>query len=123
MSPENLVVAAGSLHSERLTHQIDDSRVAFPSMDSPPAPVVSHLVDYWRILLKHRWTVIAFTLVVTTLVSILSFRMVPQYVAQCLIAIYRESSEDLGLRGAKSAEAENWDSNIDLDTQVRVLQS
>lgn len=124
MSPENLIITAGSsLQSERLTHQIDDARVAFSAMDSPPVPVINRLVDYWRIVLKYRWTVLAFTLVVTTLVSILSIRMVPQYVAQCLIAIYRESSGDLGLRESKSAEPENWDSSIDLDTQVKVLQS
>jgi succinoglycan biosynthesis transport protein ExoP len=120
MSPENLVLTGGSLPPERSPTQIGEARVAFPAM---PPPAVSYLIDYWRILLKYRWTIIAFTIIVTTLVSIVSIRMVPQYVAQSLIAIYREGSEGLGLKESKSEEAGDWDSNIDLDTQVKVLQS
>jgi capsular exopolysaccharide synthesis family protein len=123
MSPENLSLIAGSLHPAPLTNHIGDPQVAFSAMNPPPVPVVNYLLDYWRILLKYRWTIVAFTIVVTTLTSIVSVRMVPQYVSQSLIAIYRESSEGLGLRDSKSTEEENWDSSIDLDTQVKVLQS
>ena len=109
MSPENLSLIAGSLHPEPLTNHIGDPQVAFSAMNPPPVPVVNYLLDYWRILLKYRWTIVAFMIIVTTLVSIVSFRMVPQYVARSLIAIYRESSEGLGLKESRYGEAEDWD--------------
>jgi capsular exopolysaccharide synthesis family protein len=59
----------------------------------------------------------------TALMAIVSFRMRPQYVASSQIAIYREASEDLGLHGSKAGVWDDWDSNIDLDTQVKILYS
>src|ERR1017187_4041676 len=123
MSPQNLVLPPEPLLPERSTNDLGSIGFGFRGMDARPVPAVSYLVDYWRILLKYRWTIFAFTMIVTSLVSIASLRMVPQYLARSLIAIYRESSEDLGLRDTRLGAAEDWDSNIDLDTQVKVLQS
>ncbi len=87
-------------------------------------PSQSYVVDYWRMLIKYRWVILASTLILGTMALIVSMRMTRMYEAVARIAIYRESSENLGLSGSKNESPESdWDSHIDLDTQVKVLES
>ncbi len=84
----------------------------------------SYVVDYWRMLVKHRWVILASVIILGTMALIVSMRMTRMYEAVGRIAIYRESSENLGLNGSKNEASESdWDSHIDLDTQVKVLES
>jgi succinoglycan biosynthesis transport protein ExoP len=124
MTPENLPPHGGLVTVDHSPISIDATRITSPDSYSPHLTHPNaYLVDYWRTVLKHRWTIAAFTLIVVTLVTVVSFRMRPQYVATSQIAIYREGSESLSLHGEKPDTWEDWDSNIDLDTQVKVLQS
>ena len=82
------------------------------------------LVEYWKIFLKRKWVVIACVVIVTTVVSIISLRMTRQYDAVGRLAVYKEGSYNLGLEQKGGLESENdWDYSIDLDTQVRILES
>ena len=89
----------------------------------PPAPQEPDLGDYWRILLKRRWTVLSTLIIVVTLVAIATFRMDPVYEGVGRIAIYRENTELLNFRDVGSTTSEDWDYTIALDTQVKILQS
>jgi len=103
----------------------DMTSAEFADAYSRVVPHATYFVDYWRMILKYKWTIIACTVVVATLAAIVSFRMTPVYMASGQLAIYRESSDSLGLSGGKGIgdSWDDWDSNIDLDTQVKVLQS
>src|SRR6266540_24168 len=50
------------------------------------------LADYWRILLKRKWVVVASLLITMTLVVIVSLRVTPMYTAVAKISIGRNSS-------------------------------
>ena len=89
----------------------------------PAAPQEPNLGDYWRILLKRRWTVLSTLIIVVTLVAIASFRMAPVYEAVGRLAIYRENTELLNFKDVGSTTSEDWDYTIALDTQVKILQS
>ena len=89
----------------------------------PAAPQEPGLGDYWRILLKRRWTVLSTLIIVVSLVAIASFRMDPVYEGVGRIAIYRENTELLNFKDGGSTTSEDWDYTIALDTQVRILQS
>ncbi|MDD5223823.1 MAG: polysaccharide biosynthesis tyrosine autokinase [bacterium] len=56
-----------------------------------------HLLDYWRIILKHRWTIAAFFTVIVVVVTVGSFLTEPVYRATAQILIERESPKVLGL--------------------------
>jgi capsular exopolysaccharide synthesis family protein len=88
----------------------------------PAAPQEPGFGDYWRILLKRRWTVLSAVVIVVTLVAIASFRMAPVYEAVGRIAIYPESNL-LNFKDSNSASSEDWDYTVSLDTQVKILQS
>lgn len=81
------------------------------------------LRTYWRVLLKRRWTVITTVVVVVALALLISLRMTPLYEASGRIVIYREASDALGFKDLGGSSAEDWDYNVALDTQVRVLRS
>jgi len=86
------------------------------------SPREPHLYDYLLILRKHRWLILTFLLAVVTIVSIVTFRMQPVYVASAKIEIDRENTNILPFQGANS-----YDYEIDLEnyieTQSRILTS
>ncbi len=80
------------------------------------------LDNLWRILLKHRWVVIATTVIVVTLATIVVFRMTPMYDAACQISINKESSDNFGLRQNNNSDS-FWDYAIEIETQTKILSS
>lgn len=81
--------------------------------------------DYYRILKKHRSVILSSVLIVMTLVTIATFRMTPLYEASARIAISKEETSDtLHLNQAGSNDPDwNFDYNVELDTQAKILQS
>src|SRR3954462_10884089 len=80
--------------------------------------------DYFRILKKHKGVILASVLIVVTLVTIATFRMTPLYEASARIAISKEDSADnLRLNQAAADPDWNFDYNVELDTQAKILQS
>ncbi len=86
----------------------------------------STLWDYWRILRKRKWTILSCLLVVMTLVTIATFRMTRLYQGEARIAIYRDTSEQLGFKDApinSSGDDEDAsDYTVALDTQAKILE-
>src|SRR3954471_18287083 len=80
--------------------------------------------DYFRILKKHKGVIISSILIVLALVTIATFRMTPLYEASARIAISKEDSADnLRLNQAAADPDWNFDYNVELDTQAKILQS
>lgn len=78
------------------------------------------LREYWNIIHKRRWTIISTVIIVVTLSALVSFRTKPVYEAAGRIAIFRETPVSL----TKDTRSDTDDeSSIDIDTQVRILQS
>lgn len=92
---------------------------AYPAPSSGQATVV----DYWRILHKHKWTVVMSVVVLVSLAALVSFRATPRYDARARIAIHREATDVLGFQDMGSTGGEDWNYTVAIDTQVRVLQS
>lgn len=78
--------------------------------------------DYWLILTKQRWTIIAFAAVVLILTTIATFKTTPIYDAVGRIAINRESADALPFKDSASAPTDE-DYTIAMETQVRILHS
>jgi succinoglycan biosynthesis transport protein ExoP len=82
------------------------------------------LRDYWVILSKRRWTIVAFASVVLILTTIVTFKTTPIYDAVARVAINRESSDALPFKDTSSnTTADFEDYGIAMETQVRILRS
>ena len=80
--------------------------------------------DYWVILTKRRWTIIAFASVVLVLTTIATFKTTPIYDAVGRIAINRESSDALPFKDNTSNSIGDYeDYATAMETQVRILHS
>ena len=90
----------------------------FPNLNPEPA-----LADYWRILLKRKWTVIATTMIVLTLAAVYTLRITPTYDATARLSVNRENPDPFGVNQKDfSSDAEDFDYTVQMDTQVRILQ-
>ena len=86
-------------------------------------PEEASLGEYWRILVKRKWTVIATLVVVMTLATVVSLRTTPMYMATGKIAIFRDSSDLVSFKDVGSTTSDDWDYTVAMDTQVKILQS
>ena len=88
-------------------------------------PEVSFISEQLRVLRKYRTMILAFTLVVVTLVGLATLKMTPMYRAESRMVINRESEDMLGFKdiSTTSNSEDTWDYKIALETQVNVLQS
>jgi len=114
--PETTIVPYG-------TRVLEEYRLSssYPSQ-SPKEPT---LRDYWHILLRRKWTIASFLLIVMTLVSVISLRMQAKYESWGRIAVSRETPEVLGLHNDNTGGTTNAvdDISLLLETQVQVLRS
>lgn len=79
-----------------------------------------HLLDYWRIILKHRWTIAAFFTVIVVVVTVGSFLAEPIFRATAQILIERESPEILSLPEVMALNTADRDY---YQTQYEILKS
>jgi len=112
MDPSNLVRSEAS---ESLL------RPGTANSETELATLEPSLLEYWRLLLKRKWTIVSCVVVITVLVAIQSFRATKLYEAVGRIAINHQSDE-LGLKGAAGAYDEE-DYTVNLDTQAKILES
>jgi succinoglycan biosynthesis transport protein ExoP len=78
------------------------------------------LRDYWRIILKHRWTVLTFFVIIATTVSIYTFTLTPNYRASATIKIDRERPQILSFQEIGSVPTYDYEF---MGTYVRLLQT
>lgn len=95
---------------------------AYPYRSIPLATQEFTIWDYWRVLLKRKGAIIGTLAIVVTLVGIATVRMTPIYEAVGRISVNRESQDMLGFKDAPP-QGEDWDYTVNLQTQVRILES
>jgi succinoglycan biosynthesis transport protein ExoP len=106
-----------------------DTSIQLPTPTGPEAyTTIPHrettIRDYWLILVKRRWAIIAFALVVVVLTSIATFKTTPIYDAVARIAINHESSGALPFKDNTSNSMPDYeDYATAIETQVRILKS
>ncbi|MEW5804524.1 MAG: polysaccharide biosynthesis tyrosine autokinase [bacterium] len=79
-----------------------------------------HLREYWRVIMKYRWTVITLFIIVFITVAIATFSMEPVYKATAQILIDKENPNILSIKEVMSLDAQDTDY---YQTQYKILQS
>ena len=83
-----------------------------------PEPTIS---DYWRILVKRKWTILICALVLVTVAGLASLRITPIYDATARVSIFGQTSNFLNF--SKSQSTDDSGTQVSVDTQVKILQS
>ena len=87
----------------------------------PPDPgEAPHLLDYWRILRKRRWTVLSIFVVLFVVVLVGTVRQTPIYRAQATLQIDKENPQIFSFKEIFQFSS---DSDEYLETQYKILQS
>jgi succinoglycan biosynthesis transport protein ExoP len=89
----------------------------------PQPPDDDFLTSFLHVLNKRKWTVIAFCVVVVSLVGGVSLFLTPKYEAVARIVFNRENADPLGFKDRGGASSEDSDYSVSLDTQVQILES
>ncbi|MBV8810935.1 MAG: polysaccharide biosynthesis tyrosine autokinase [Acidobacteriaceae bacterium] len=84
-----------------------------------PEPTLS---DYWRILMKRKWAILACALVTVTLAGLISLRITPVYEAMARVSIAGQTPYFLNFPD-KSQAPESGNDQFSIDTQVKILES
>ncbi|HYY69196.1 MAG TPA: polysaccharide biosynthesis tyrosine autokinase [Terriglobales bacterium] len=101
------------------------------SLDLPRPPTANaealaalepSLLEYWRLLLKRKWTVVSCVVVITVLVALHSFRATRLYDAVGWIAINHQNTDAFGFKETASSYDDD-DYTVSLDTQAKILES
>jgi exopolysaccharide transport family protein len=82
----------------------------------------SSLGEYFRILLKRKWTVLACLVTIFSVVAIASLKMTPIYEARGAIAINKQDSGLVNFNNSPTFNVDYYDPT-EMETEVRILQS
>jgi succinoglycan biosynthesis transport protein ExoP len=80
------------------------------------------LGDYWRILLKHTWTILVVAVVMVTVTGLISLRITPIYEATTRLSISGQAPNFLNFAD-KPQYSDSSEDQFSIDTQVDILQS
>src|ERR1700739_1333604 len=114
MDPSNLVRSEASRSLELVPSAHVTPQAELPTLEPS-------LLEYWRLLLKRKWTIVSCVVVITVLVAVHSFRAVKLYDAFGRIAINHPNTDALGFK--QTAESYDDDDITGLDTQAQILES
>lgn len=79
-----------------------------------------HLKDYLKVLLKHRWTVLACFVIIVTVVTVKTFKQTPVYQATAQLQIERDDPNVLDIEKVMELDASQSDY---YQTQYKILKS
>lgn len=103
---------------ERLNgHYLREADILDVSPEESP-----RLLDYWHVILKRRWAVLASLLIVFTTVAIGTFKQKPIYAGRVLIEINPEEPQVLSFQQIAQA-GPAWDLQSYRETQYKILKS
>jgi len=85
-------------------------------------PREPHLLDYLIILKKHQWLIVSFLLTVVTVVTIITFKTKPVYVAAARVEVDREA-QTMQPFPDSSGYDEYMDTDSYIETQTKILES
>jgi succinoglycan biosynthesis transport protein ExoP len=113
----------------RQTSQPPDSLHDQPVLPGYPAALDDfdrvHFLDYWRVVLKRRWTILSFVFAVVLLTAVATWKAVPLYRATARIRIDSESAQEnlLPFPAAQGRSDVYLDSEEYLQSEFKVLES
>ncbi|MDG4555016.1 MAG: polysaccharide biosynthesis tyrosine autokinase [Candidatus Competibacter sp.] len=81
------------------------------------------LRELWQVILKRRWTILVFTLIVVTAVVTATYLMTPIYRASLTLQIDREDIKIMQVGEVSPAEGGGWSSQDYYQTQYELLKS
>ncbi len=82
----------------------------------------THLRDYWRIILKHRWIVLTFFAIIVTTATIYTFSLTPTFRATASLKIDYERPQILSFQEIGTSGHQNYGPEF-MGTQQKLLQS
>jgi polysaccharide biosynthesis transport protein len=82
-----------------------------------------NLLDYWRVLVKRRWTILAFTFAVVVITATATWKATPTYRAAIRIQINPEQQNVLPFKDSQEIGSTYAQSQEYLQTQFKVLES
>ncbi len=80
----------------------------------------AELRDYWKVILKRKWTIISFTFIVLIATGVMTFTMTPIYRSTATIQINRENPQVVDFKEIFTVETMEMDY---YQTQYRLLES
>src|SRR5438552_12655282 len=106
------------------TEALDLGQIQSPNY-IPLAPEEPFWANYWLILRKRKWVVVATLVIVVAMATIVSLRTRPIYDASAKIEINRPNSDLLlGFKDVGAGMSPDYsDDQVELATQVNILQS
>ncbi len=115
---------------EMLVPRKDDTRglrvnesINFPGAYPESTSRVPSLWDYWPILLRYKWMILAVVLVSLAMGTVIALSTTPIFEAVGRIVINREGADAAGLKSAEASADSDDDYMVSVDTQTHVLQS
>jgi succinoglycan biosynthesis transport protein ExoP len=93
-----------------------------PAYTSPSSqePKEVELRDYWKVILKRKWTIISFTFIVLIATGVMTFTMTPIYRSTATLQINKENPQVVDFKEIFSVNMMEMDY---YQTQYRVLES
>jgi polysaccharide biosynthesis transport protein len=95
----------------------------FPVYGAPQEDDPINLLDYWRVLVKRRWTILAFTFAVVAVTAIATWKAAPIYRATIKLQIDPEPQNVLPFKDLRETGSTYAQSQEYLQTQFKVLES
>ncbi len=111
---------AHSDQSQALTFGEDGGSRRQETLDVMPEEV-PHLLDYWHLIIKRRWTVLSCLLIVTATVAIGTLKQKPVYAGKVLVEINPEQPNVLNFK--EILQIDNADVDSYRETQYKILES
>ena len=115
---------------EMLVPRKDDTRglrvnesINFPGAYPDSVSHVPSLWDYWPILLRYKWMILAVVVVSLAMGAVIALSTTPIFEAVGRIVINREGADAAGLKSAEASADSADDYMVAVDTQTHVLQS
>lgn len=98
-----------------------DDVIPYGRQFEPPAEAPS-VRDYWQILRKHPWTILACFLIAVGVSAVIAFTTTPIYVARASVMIERKAPHVVKIQQV-AEEAEAADENSYYESQYQILKS
>ena len=101
-----------------------DSRSGAPIDQARTSGGEPVILEYWRVLCRRRWTVIASAVGLVALAAVVSYTMTPRYKTEAIISVGKEGVAALGFKDeGEAAPPDVVEYNMQLDAQVQILAS
>lgn len=91
-------------------------------MDNPEQERTIHLTEYYHVLLKHKWLILASLILVSALTAFTIYQMVPVYQATCVMVIENEKSIS-PLTGQRTEYENYYTQSLKFSTHASLITS